>query len=318
MRVNVQLLDAETGKHLWAERFDKPIANLFDMQDEIVARLANQLRTQLIAAEARRAEKSPNPDSMDLYFQGRALLNRGSTPVMLTNARKLYECALELDGGNVDALVGIGFVDALVGLGFMTDDPAPTVAASEANFAKALAAAPNHAWAHWGMGMVLCATNRSQRGIEELEHALAIDPNLAGAHDFMGLAQMFIGRSEETEAHVLEALRLSPRDALLYVWFLHIGEAKATLGEYEQALPWLRKSIDANRNAPWAFFFLGACLAHLGKIDEARKETQAGLAVDPKFTIKRVRAITESDNVVFLAQRERVIEGMRLAGVPEG
>ena len=72
LRVNVQLIDAETGAHLWAERFDKPVADLFDMQDEIVARLANQLGAQLIAAEARRAERAPHPDSMDLYFQGMA------------------------------------------------------------------------------------------------------------------------------------------------------------------------------------------------------------------------------------------------------
>src|SRR5271157_5081913 len=70
MRVNVQLIDAETGNHLWAERFDKPLTDLFDMQDEIVARLANALNAQFVAAEARRAERSPNPDSMDLYFQG--------------------------------------------------------------------------------------------------------------------------------------------------------------------------------------------------------------------------------------------------------
>ena len=74
MRVNVQLVDAETGNHLWAERFDKPLADLFDMQDEIVARLANAINTQLVAAEARRAERAPNPNSVDLYFQGLALL----------------------------------------------------------------------------------------------------------------------------------------------------------------------------------------------------------------------------------------------------
>jgi TolB-like protein len=72
MRVNVQLVDAETGNHIWAERFDKPLADIFDMQDEIVARLAGQLGTQLVAAEARRAERAPHPDSMDLYFQGAA------------------------------------------------------------------------------------------------------------------------------------------------------------------------------------------------------------------------------------------------------
>ena len=79
-RVNVQLIDAETGNHLWAERFDKPLADLFDMQDEIVARLAGALNAQLVAAEARRAEQAPNPDSMDLYFQGLAWLNRGYSP----------------------------------------------------------------------------------------------------------------------------------------------------------------------------------------------------------------------------------------------
>ena len=80
MRVNVQLIDAETGNHLWAERFDKPLADLFDMQDEIVARLANALNAQLVAAEARRAEQAPNPNSMDLYFQGLAWFNKGLDP----------------------------------------------------------------------------------------------------------------------------------------------------------------------------------------------------------------------------------------------
>jgi TolB-like protein len=80
MRVNVQLIDAETGNHLWAERFDKPVSDLFDMQDEIVARLASQLGTQLIEAEARRAQRAPLPDSMDLYFQGTASANKGWTP----------------------------------------------------------------------------------------------------------------------------------------------------------------------------------------------------------------------------------------------
>jgi TolB-like protein len=77
IRVNVQLIDAETGNHLWAERFDKPLADLFDMQDEIVARLARQLDAELVAAEARRAERAPDPDAMDLYFQGTACWHKG-------------------------------------------------------------------------------------------------------------------------------------------------------------------------------------------------------------------------------------------------
>ena len=113
LRVNVQLIDAETGNHLWAERFDKPVADLFDMQDEIVSRLANTLDAQLIAAEARRAERSLHPDAMDLYFQGRACWNKGLTPEYLTQARSFFERALALDPENVEALVGMATVDVI-------------------------------------------------------------------------------------------------------------------------------------------------------------------------------------------------------------
>ena len=94
MRVNVQLIDAESGNHLWAERFDKHLADLFDMQDEIVARLASALNAQLVAAEARRAERTPTPDSMDLYFQGWAWLHKGTTPDNVARARGLFDRAL--------------------------------------------------------------------------------------------------------------------------------------------------------------------------------------------------------------------------------
>ena len=115
MRVNVQLIDADTGNHLWAERFDKPLADLFDMQDEIVARLANALNAQLVAAEARRAEQAPNPNSMDLYFQGMAWLNKGRTPDILAQARNFFDRALIADPDNVDALVGSARADAVDG-----------------------------------------------------------------------------------------------------------------------------------------------------------------------------------------------------------
>jgi hypothetical protein len=91
LRVNVQLINAETGAHLWAERFDKPVADLFDMQDEIVAHLAGQLGTQLIAAEAHRAERAPRPDSMDLYFRGMACLNRGWNIENVTQGSGFFE-----------------------------------------------------------------------------------------------------------------------------------------------------------------------------------------------------------------------------------
>ena len=122
MRVNVQLIDAETGNHLWAERFDKPLADLFDMQDEIVARLASALNATLVVAEARRAEQVPTPDSMDLYFQAMAWFNKGRAPDNLAQARSFFDRALTVDPDNVDALIGLAGAEAIEGVNsFVTE-----------------------------------------------------------------------------------------------------------------------------------------------------------------------------------------------------
>ena len=105
------LRSAETVNHLWAERFDKPLADLFDMQDEIVARLSSALNSQFAAAEARRAEKAATPDSMDLYFQGLARYNKGRTADNLSQARSFFDRALSVDPDNVEAVIGSARLD---------------------------------------------------------------------------------------------------------------------------------------------------------------------------------------------------------------
>ena len=232
MRVNVQLIDAESGNHLWADRFDKPVADLFDMQDEIVARLANALNAQLIIAEARRAERTPSSDSMDLYFRGMSAYNKGLTPDNLSEARKLFERALALDPGNVDAIVGAALASIeLVGT-HMSDDRAARLAAAEALAVKALSIAPEKASGHLCLGVVYIYTNRAAQGISEFERALAIDRNLAAAHAYIGLAQNFVGRGEETASHIEDALRLSPRDTAVYLWRIieRVGESLSRQG----------------------------------------------------------------------------------------
>ncbi len=318
MRVNVQLIDAETGNHLWAERFDKPVADLFDMQDEIVARLAGQLGTHLIEAEARRAEQAPHPDSMDLYFQGRASANKGSAPENMAQARGYFEHALVLDPGNIDALVGTASVDFVSVANFLSDDRASRAAMAEATLTKVLSLVPNHALAQYLLGAVYIYTNRAAGGMAKCEHALALDRNLASAHSIIGAAKFLSGRPEETESHVLEALRLSPRDTRTHTWMAIAAAAKLYLGRDEEAIAWYRRSIEANRNLPLVHFLLAAALAQLGRMSEARTATEAGLALDPTFTIRRFRAGAASDNPIWLAQRERVYDGLRKAGVPEG
>jgi TolB-like protein/class 3 adenylate cyclase len=318
LRINVQLIDAETGNHLWAERFDKPAANLFDMQDEIVSRLANALGVQLVAAEARRASSTLHPSSMDAYFQGRANLNKGITPEYLAHAQSFFERAVALDPRNVDALSGAALVDVSIGASFLTDERTARFTAAEAAATKALSLAPDNASAHFALGVAYILTNRADQGIAECKQALAIDPNLADAHSMMGLAKFYLGRSAETEGHVLDALRLSPRDIFAFRWMAFVGFSKLMLRDDEEAVAWLRRGIEANRNLPLAHFSLAAALALLGRSEEAGAATQAGLALDPNFTVRRFRSGATSNNPTFLAQRERYIEGMRLAGVPEG
>jgi TolB-like protein len=317
IRVNAQLIDTETGTHLWAERFDKPMFDLFDMQDEIVARLAAQLGTQLISAEARRAERAPIPDSLDFYFQGMASLARGNTPEHLAQARGYFERALTLDAGNIEALVNKAYVDTLSASLYAADDRSVKLVEAEAALTSALSSAPEHAWAQLCLGLVQIQTNRAVQGIAECERALALDRNLAPAHATIGLAKYRVGRSEETEAHIQEAFRLSPRDTFAAARMSIAGDAKLFLGDDEEAVTRLSRAIEMNRNNPYTHFLLAAALANLDRLDEARSAVQAGLALAPSFSMVRFLAGAASDNPTFLVQRERVVAGLRKAGVPE-
>jgi TolB-like protein/class 3 adenylate cyclase len=318
VRVNAQLIDAETGGHLWAERFDKPLADLFDLQDEIVASLASQLGAELITNEARRAERTPNPDSMDLYFQGMAWFNKGRNPADIARARDFFARALALDPHNLDAVVGTAAADVQAATGYYVDDKAERLVSVEANLNRVLSQSPNNALAHYLMGRVLVQTKRGAQGIAESERALALNPNLASAHALIGLAKLFDGHPEETESRELEALRVSPHDTEADVWVAYIALAKLYLGDTEGALSFYRRAKELNPNYPTGRFSMAAALMELGRLDEARAEVQAGLALNPGFTLRRYRDGAQSDNPVFLKGRERIIEEMRKAGVPEG
>jgi TolB-like protein/Tfp pilus assembly protein PilF len=320
MRVNVQLIDAEAGHQLWAERFDKLLADFFDMQDEIVARLANALNLHLVAAEARRAEQSPNPDSVDLYFQGLAWLNKSLIPGNLAQARSFFDRALSADPNNIEALVGSARTDFLAGSLFFVTDPETAFAAAEEKLTRALSTVPDHPRAHSVFGFINVYAKRAARGIAECEYALASDRNLAQAHATIGWCKIFIDRAAETETHVGDALRLSPRDNLVNIWMNYVGVANSVLGRYEQAVAWHQRSIEANRNFPPAYLWLAAALGQLGRLGEARSAAEAALALNPSFTVARARSLWTAmgDNPTYLAGLQPVFEGLRKAGMPEG
>jgi len=200
----------------------------------------------------------------------------------------------------------------------LTDDRIEHLTTAEAAITKALSLAPNHPMAHNVLGIVQLFTDRAAQGIATCERALALDRNLAWAHGNIGFGKVCLGRGGETEAHIEQALRLSPRDTYVYVWTLFVGLAKFWLGADAEAIVWLRRSIEANRNYNFPHFLLAAALAHVGELDEARASAQAGLAINPSFSIRRYRNNTPCSHPVYLAGRERVYEGLRMAGVPQG
>ena len=318
LRVNVQLIDAKTGNHLWADRFDKPIADLLDMQDEIVARIARTLDSQLIGAEARRATRTLNPDAMDLYFQGRHSFNKGLTPEYLTEARNFFELALAVDPKNADAMSWTATVEAALGVLFLTDDPLEHLKTAETIVLKALYFAPDHAWAHFTLALLLVHTNRVAQGMTECERALSLDRNLADAHELMGIAKHYMGCGADTETHVSEALRLSPRDIAAFRWMNTVGFAKLQIAADADAAAWFVRGIEANRNYPLLHFGYAAALALLGKLDEAKVAAKTGLSLDPTFTIRRFRNIPLRGDAKFVAGAKRMVKGLHIAGVPEG
>jgi TolB-like protein len=182
LRVNVQLIDAKTGNHLWAERFQKPVTDLFDLQDEIVSRLANTLNAQLIEAEARRAESSLHPDAVDFYFQGIACFYKGIIPEYLAQARGFFERALALDPRNIEALVGMAIVDANIGAICVIDDRAVPFATAEVAFAQ------------WSRVSALAeGPDTGSAPVEDLQGSLVNGGYNSGWHSIKRHLEIFVG-----------------------------------------------------------------------------------------------------------------------------
>ena len=142
-------------------------------------------------------------------------------------------------------------------------------------------------------------------------------PGFRSAHATIGIFKIHVGHAEETESHVLEALRLSPRDSLASYWFMFVGISKMLLGQNDKAVGWLRQSIESNRNNPVSHFHLAAALALLGLDEDARSAARNGLALNPQFTIARYEDAWRFQNFADSSGRQAILEGLRKAGVPE-
>ena len=299
VRVNTQLVDAETGAHLWADRFEEDVTDLFKLQDQVVARLANELGYQLVRAEAEKSARTQNPDALDLTLRGRALIYQwGMSPKTNTKdkfdaALVLFDKALEIDRDNVGALSSEALIYALElarssyeNFGLANID-LNAKSLGQAN--RALLLDPDNTTAYAAKSTYLTSSGHPREGLEAAEAGLAINPNATFLYASRAYAHMTLRRYEEVKTDVQLAMQLSPRDFYPGHWNALLGAAELALGNFEAAENAYRKSIDLGWREPNSYMGLVAIYALQDKIPEMNAALDEARRVYPELTtVKRV------------------------------
>jgi len=320
VRVNAQLIDAATDAHLWAERFDFDMGDLFALQNDLTARIANTLNLELISVEGARSTK--NLDASDYIFQGRAIWWKPRTPDNYTEQVSLYERALALDPQSVEAQSRLA--NALMDrvLDDMSDTVAADVVRAEGLAGQALAASPRSPLAHFAKGQVLRAQRRFEEAIPEYEAAAASNPNSVSALHALGQCKYYTGSTDETIRLMEQVIRLSPRDPQLGVWYNEIGQVRLLQSRVDEAIVWLERARSIIPAAPYVHAHFAAAYALKGEIERAATELAEAcrLSRDDRYSsVARYRAYAYKGLVPKVRALYEAIRvaGFRLAGMPE-
>lgn len=313
VRVNAQLIDATTGAHVWADRFEENVADLFKLQDEVVGRLANSLGHELVKAEARSRVGSQNPDAIDLELRGRALFptrfQQGADYKKITHeAQTLFDQALAIDPDNADALAGSAhtyYIDYYYGWRPGTSDYDTKILAQAD---RAINLDPNNMQAHYAKTMYFNSSRRPGDGLRVADQGLAIDPNYASLYNARGYSKINLGQFDEAKSDIRAAMQLSPRDPQMGLWRANLAGAEMGLGNYDAAIDQLQRAIDSGFRTSYSYRELAAAYGLAGKTEEAKTALAEALKFSPDLTIKAV----ERTNPVPV-----VLEGLRMAGLKE-
>ena len=309
-RVNAQLIDAESGAHLWAERFEEDLTDLFKLQDQVVARLANTLGLELVKAEAEKSTRSRNPDVVDLDMRGWVMLQEwlGTTKDYVSAARAWFEQALKIDPNDPDALAGAAYTHFQ---DFALGWPNPEIdyeAKVLGQADRAIALAHDNLWAYYVKANYLALTKRANEAVASADAGLAIDPNFFRLYVARALAENFLGRFEQAISDVQHAMRLSPRDPEVGVWHGLLGMAELGQQHYDAAVDEEHRAIDGGFRPFYVYSDLAVAYALSGKMDEAKTALAEARRLNPKLTVKWLQSI--GWNILTL-------EGLRKAGLPE-
>ena len=324
VRVNAQLIDAETGAHLWADQFDADSADLLQMQDEIVIRLARALDIRLSAVDAARVEQARpgNLDAEDLVRRCKAAYYSAPLGKEWEAAFVLCRQALQIDDRNVTALGFTAIWYILPVLEAQSTDPQAAIRQADELASRALAIDPNDYWAYSAKAWVFMAQNRHEEAIVAAERSLALNPSFIDGYEILCTANNFLGRPDRAIEYADTAIRLSPRDPKLFTKYYFKGWAFFMKEKDEQAIEWLRRAAAV---APGAISFKYLILASVyalhgrqAEADEALKQYLSNNRTK-STTIAQLRKqqLSLADNPKWVAYNERLFEGLRKAGMPE-
>jgi adenylate cyclase len=327
MRVNAQLIDADSGAHVWAEQFDTPRADLLQTQDAIVAHLANHLEFHLTQAEAARFKRTPvaNPDAEDLALQCAAgYWKAAGTGKEADAALALCDQALAIDPNNIRALEALGFKFFRLAESGVSSDPKGDLERADEFASKALALDPDSYWGHLLKGNILRAQARNLEAVSEHERALALDPSNVNPAAELGWDHLFFGRFDKSLEYFDRAILGSPYDP--YVRFWYGGKAIDHFGlkRYDQAIELSRQAIAIDPNyVQYIHACLMAALALTGRDAEASEALKRYLALPSTGPLKTVAAFkafysSQGGNPPRDEMNERTYDGLRKAGMPEG
>jgi TolB-like protein/tetratricopeptide (TPR) repeat protein len=323
VRVNVQLIDAETDAHLWAERFDCDMGDLFALQNEITSRIAVALDLELVGVEA--ARPTDHPDALDYILRGRAaIFSKPRTRDAYAEGINLCERSLALDPRSVAAQSWLAIALAGRVLDKMTDSTAADIARAEGLIGQALAASPRSPLAHFAQGQLLRAQHRYEEAIPEYETVLAFNRNWVFAITNLGWCKFLTGSIEEGIRLHEQAICLGPRDPHIGIWYYRIGRMRLLQSRLDEAIVWYEKALHATPAQADAYIhaYLASAYALKGETEraaaelaEARTLSRDGLfssiarlkADGGYFGVAKIRALFET---TFFA-------GLRKAGMPE-
>jgi adenylate cyclase len=313
VRVTAQLIDGATGGHLWAERYDRDLTDIFDVQDDVTRHIVGALKVTLSDAEKSRIAGggTRNVEAHDLFLKGRELmLGLKKDREIFDRWMACFQRAIELDPNYSDAYAGLSMGYSLDHQNRWSDQPELSLGEAERFADAAIGKDDKNPYAHFAASMAAMSKKDYRRWADESETALSLNPNYAPATVGRGILYIYTGEPAKAIPYIERAMRLDPTLPAQYLHFL--GTAYFVAGDYETAAKIFKDRITANPHTDLSRAFLASTLGHLGRAEEARRIWQELKEINPRYSFE-----DHMDRLPFKdpADAERIAEGVRKAGL---